>query len=109
MRFIERELECLPGIKAPSQLEPFKIGCSVEVRVDYVDKDGARVEEDVTGGNVEWQIAEGESLLTLPDDENPWRRWMTAQKPGRYRIVSTLHMRKTHEKIVGEIAGHIAP
>jgi hypothetical protein len=33
---------------------------------------------------------------------------MTAKSPGQYRIVTTLHLKKSHDKIVGEIAGRIA-
>lgn len=108
VRFIERELVCKRGVTPPKDTDPFKVGCSIEVRVDYVDRNGALVDEDITGNNVQWSVPQGGSRITLPDDSNPWRRWMTAVGPGDYRIVATLTMKRTREKIVGEIAGHIS-
>jgi hypothetical protein len=100
-------MECKPGVTPPAGLDPFKVGCAIEVRLDIFDRHGVGVPDRVTGSNVTWQIAEGASLITLPWDENVFRRWMTAIAAGRYRIVATLVMKKTHEPLVGELAGEI--
>jgi hypothetical protein len=108
VRLVPRNLECKPGVAPPAGTNPFRVGCSVEVRVEYMDAHGAPVPETVTGNSTEWRVAEGASRLTLPWDENPWRRWLTAKSAGPYRIVVTLTMKKTHEKVVGELEGELA-
>lgn len=98
-------MECKPGVTPPKQVNPFKVGCSIEVRVDVVDRHGVPIPVNVTGNDVTWEVQEGASRLTLPWDENPRHRWMTALSPGPYRIVATLSMKRTHEKIAGELSG----
>ena len=97
--------ECKRGVSSTGD-ETLRVGCSVEVRMVRKDGSGTDVPERQTGNNVAWQIVQGGSKVTLPWDENPWRRWLTGTAPGHYRIQATLTMRN-HEQITGEIEGDV--
>ena len=93
----------------PTGDETLRVGCSVEVRVLRKDAGGADVPEGRTGNNVVWHITQGGSKVTLPWDENPWKRWLTGVEPGHYRITATLTLTKGRGQVTGEIEGDIVP
>jgi hypothetical protein len=97
--------ECKRGV-SPTGDETLRVGCSVEVRLERKDGGGNDVPERRTGNTTEWHVVQGGSKVTLPWDENPWRRWLTGVAPGHYRIQATLTT-KDHEQITGEIEGDV--
>ena len=101
------QMACKRGVTPPKQLDPFKVGCSIEVDLNILDRHGVPLSDQKTGSDVTWKIAEGASRITLPWDENVFKRWMTATAPGSYRIVATMRLKRTHEELVGELAGEL--
>ncbi len=99
--------ECKRGV-GPTGTEELRVGCSVEVRALRKDPNGNDVPERLTGNNTAWHIREGRANVTLPWDENTWRRWLTAVAPGHYRIVMDLTFRDG-EVISGELEGDAVP
>ncbi len=101
----QRNFKCKRGVH-PTGTDDLRVGCSVEVRAEVKDALGNDVKPRKTGENLVWGIPEGRANITLPWDENPWKRWMTGVAPGHYRIVATLDM-PSGEKIRSELEGEI--
>jgi hypothetical protein len=99
--------ECKRGV-GPTGNDDLRVGCSVEVRALRKDPNGNEVPERLTGNNTTWHIVEGRDNITLPWDENTWRRWLTAVAPGHYRIVMDLKL-LDGEVINGELDGQTVP
>lgn len=97
--------ECKRGV-GPSDTGAVRVGCSIEVDTVPKDPNGSKVPERTSGSSVEWVIDQGGDRITLPWDENPWRRWLTGIAPGHFRIVSTLTMRGG-DKAVGVLDGEV--
>jgi hypothetical protein len=97
--------ECKRGV-GPTGTEALRVGCSVEVDTIPKDETGTKVPERTSGNNVQWVIDQGGEKVTLPWDENPWRRWLTGIAPGHFRIVSTLLLRNG-DKSVGVLDGEV--
>jgi hypothetical protein len=95
--------ECRRGV-GPSETGALRVGCSVEVRALRKDANGNEVPERRTGIHSKWRILEGRDLVTLPWDENPWRRWLTAVEPGHYRLAMDLTLPEG-DVIRGELEG----
>ncbi len=85
------------------------VGCGRALRVSYHYPDGTDVPTKVSGEATVWAIEEGTEVVTMPPDENPWRRWVTAKTPGTYRISVTLVSRKGHETVRAEISNQVIP
>ncbi len=101
--------ECPRG-RSAHQDGALPVGCSVEVRVSYHYPDGKDVPVKVTGEDTKWAIDEGSGLIDMPnDDENPWRRWITAKAPGAYRVSVTIVSRRGGETVRGELANRVVP
>jgi hypothetical protein len=99
--------ECKRGV-GPTGNQDLRVGCSVEVRALRKDPNGNEVPERFTGNDTAWHIREGRANVTLPWDENTWRRWLTAVEPGHYRISMDLKLRDG-EVITGELEGDSVP
>ena len=102
-----KESKCKRGVH-PTGTEDLRVDCSIEVRVELKDANGDTVPERQTGNNLEWHIRQGKSSITLPWDENPWKRWMTGIAPGPYRIEVTIHLRHG-DQATGLLSGQIVP
>ena len=72
------------------------------------DADGHAIPVNKVGNDIEWHIPQGRANITLPWDENPWKRWMTGVEPGPYRITTTINTRDG-ETLTGEMVGQIVP
>ena len=99
--------ECKRGA-GPTGTTDLRVHCGVEVRATAKSADGLDVPQRRTGGEVVWRVVEGASSITLPWDENPWKRWITGVQPGHYRIVATLTLPEG-DTVAGEIEGNIIP
>ena len=97
--------ECKRGV-GPTADGNIRVGCSQEVRVVCKDAAGSDVPPNKTNNEIEWHTPEGSSKITLPWDENPWKRWLTGVAPGHYRITAKLSLHHD-EKITGELEGDI--
>jgi len=97
--------ECKPGV-GPSGTHDVRVGCSIEVDTVLKDPGGNPVPQSTSGNNVQWVIDQGGDRITLPWDENPWKRWLTGVAPGHFRIVSTLLLRNG-DKAVGVLDGEV--
>jgi hypothetical protein len=95
--------ECRRGV-GPTGTDDLRIGCSVEVRALRKDANGNEVPERRTGIHTQWRILEGKEMVTLPWDENPWRRWLTAVDDGHYRLAMDLTLPEG-DVIRGELEG----
>ena len=92
----------------PSGATDLRVGYGIEVRTNPRYADGTLVPQRKSGTTVLWSLAEGGSNVTLPWDENPWRRWLTAVNPGHYRIAVTLTL-PDGERLAGELEGEAIP
>jgi hypothetical protein len=107
LRFIDNA-ECPKGKQtAPGGAMP--VGCGRALRVSYHYPNGADVPTKVSGEATVWAIEEGTEVVTMPDDENPWRRWVTAKAPGTYRISVTIVSRKGRETVREELSNQVIP
>ncbi|MFI5183863.1 MAG: hypothetical protein ACHQNV_05660 [Vicinamibacteria bacterium] len=100
-----RNSECKRHV-APTGTQDLRVGCSVEIDLVVRNSSGGAVKIRQTGENIEWGIAQGRDLVTLPWDENPWKRWLTGVAPGHYRIVVFLTL-PSLEKIRGVLEGDV--
>lgn len=98
---------CKRGV-GPTGTEDLRVGCSVEIRVAFEDAQGNNVPQRTTGENIVWTIPEGGANVTLPWDENPWKRWLTGINAGHYTLRATLSMRNG-DVISGDLEGDIIP
>lgn len=85
------------------------VGCSRALHLSYYYPDGTEVPMSVTGEAIVWAIEEGKEAIEILEDENPWRRWVTAKAPGYFRISATIVSRKGHETVRGEISNQVIP
>jgi hypothetical protein len=95
--------ECRRGV-GPSGTDELRVGCSVEVRALRKDANGNDVPERRTSIHSKWRILKGKEFVTLPWDENPWRRWLTAVDVGHYRLAMDLTLPEG-DVIRGELEG----
>jgi len=102
-----KESKCQRRIQ-PTGTEDLRVGCSIEVRAEPRDAEGNKIPERFTGNNVEWHTTRGKANITLPWDENPWKRWMTGVAPGPYQVTATITL-KDGEVVTGWLDGEIVP
>jgi hypothetical protein len=107
LRFIDNP-QCPHGKQgAPGGV--LSVGCGRALRVSYHYPNGTEVPSKVTGDATVWEIEEGTDVVSMPDDENSWRRWVTAKAPGNYRISVTIVSRKGRETVRGELSNRVIP
>jgi hypothetical protein len=102
-----KQSHCKRGV-GPTGTEDLRVGCSIEVDAQVRDANGIPVNPKHLGTDLRWHIPEGASNITLPWDENPWKRWMTGIAPGPYRIEVTIHFRDG-DQATGMMSGQIVP
>jgi len=105
IELFHRESECIPGVR-PTGTDELRVGCSIEVRATVRDRHGRDVPYEDTGNDVEWKVTQGESNVTLPYDDAPWKRWLTGVHPGHFRIEVTLKL-KRNKQLAGELRGEV--
>lgn len=102
-----KESACKRGV-GPTGTDDLRVGCSIEIRVVLKSLDGTPAPIRRTGNDLTWRIPKGRALVTLPWDENPWKRWLTGVAPGHFRIEVTLTMRNG-DLAVGVLEGEVVP
>ena len=102
-----KESKCQRHV-APTGTEDLRVGCSIEVRAEARDEKGSPVPQRVTGTDTEWHTIKGKGNVTFKWDENPWKRWVTAEVPGPYIITMTIHLRDG-DSITGQLEGQVVP
>lgn len=92
----------------PTGTEDLRVGCSIEVRAEPQDEQGNKIPERRTGNNVVWHTIRGKGNVTFNWDENPWKRWVTAEVPGPYTITATITL-KDGDVVTGALEGEVVP
>ncbi len=102
-----KESKCQRHVQ-PTGTEDLRVGCSIEVRAEARDDKGSPVPQRVSGTDTEWHTIKGKGNVTFKWDENPWRRWVTAEVPGPYIITVTIHLRNG-DAATGLLEGQVVP